>query len=124
MSASQKTVKLDSGLFEDARGKASLLSRSVSGQIEHWARIGRAIEASLDFSYARVCAVLEGRATVESLSDGERATFFDQLGDALANPTQRERDFYAALGCEPGATGRDEHGTLVQTISDGDTAAA
>jgi len=124
MSSTQKTVKLDSALIEDARGKAGLLSRSVAGQIEHWARIGRAIETSPDFSYARVCAVLEGRATIEALSEGERAALFDGLGDALANPTQREQDFYAAIGRQPGATGRDEQGRLVQNIAQGDVEAA
>ena len=41
------SVKLSGELVEEARSSASLFHRSLTGQIEHWAAIGRAVEAQL-----------------------------------------------------------------------------
>lgn len=40
-------VKLSGELVEEARSSATLFHRSLTGQIEHWAAIGRAVEAQL-----------------------------------------------------------------------------
>ena len=40
-------VKLSGELVEEARSSANLFHRSLTGQIEHWATIGRAVEAQL-----------------------------------------------------------------------------
>lgn len=40
-------VKLSDELVESARGEAANTDRSITGQIEHWARIGRSVEAVL-----------------------------------------------------------------------------
>lgn len=40
-------VKLSGELVEEARSSANLFRRSLTGQIEHWAAIGRAVEAQL-----------------------------------------------------------------------------
>lgn len=40
-------VKLSGELVEEARDSAARFHRSLTGQIEHWASIGRAVEAQL-----------------------------------------------------------------------------
>lgn len=40
------SVKFPDAFVEDARREAELFNRSVAGQIEHWARIGRALEGA------------------------------------------------------------------------------
>jgi hypothetical protein len=40
-------VKLSGELVEEARSSATLFHRSLTGQIEHWAAIGRAVEAQV-----------------------------------------------------------------------------
>ena len=40
-------IKLSGELVEDARSSAKLFHRSLTGQIEHWATLGRAIESQL-----------------------------------------------------------------------------
>lgn len=40
-------IKLSGELVEEARNSARLFHRSLTGQIEHWAAIGRAIESQL-----------------------------------------------------------------------------
>jgi hypothetical protein len=45
-SSSFSSVKLSSGLVSQARAAASSMRRSVAGQIEYWATLGRIAEAS------------------------------------------------------------------------------
>ena len=53
-SSSFSSVKLSSGLVSQARDAASSMRRSVAGQIEYWATLGRIAEASgLTVSEAR-----------------------------------------------------------------------
>ncbi len=40
-------IKLSGDLVQDARSSAKLFHRSLTGQIEHWATLGRAIESQL-----------------------------------------------------------------------------
>jgi ParD-like antitoxin of type II bacterial toxin-antitoxin system len=40
-------VKLSDALVEDARETGDVAERSIASQIEHWARLGRAVEAVL-----------------------------------------------------------------------------
>lgn len=40
------SLRISADLFALAREEADLLSRSTAQQIEHWARIGRAVEAA------------------------------------------------------------------------------
>jgi len=39
-------VRISDGLFQEAKKEAAAMSRSVAGQIEHWARLGQAVEAA------------------------------------------------------------------------------
>lgn len=40
------SIRVDAGLFESARRQGELMSRSAAQQVEHWARLGCALEAS------------------------------------------------------------------------------
>lgn len=44
-------VKLSEGILSAARAIAKALNRSVSGQIEHWAKIGKIAEENPDLNY-------------------------------------------------------------------------
>jgi hypothetical protein len=41
-------VRLSDGLVQDARQVGKVAERSIAGQIEYWARLGRAVETVLD----------------------------------------------------------------------------
>ncbi|RUT80870.1 hypothetical protein EOD15_33995, partial [Mesorhizobium sp. M7A.T.Ca.US.000.02.2.1] len=41
MGARLASVKLSSQLVEDARSEGAIMNRSISGQLEYWATIGR-----------------------------------------------------------------------------------
>jgi hypothetical protein len=48
---SSKAVKLSSDIVSDAQIISKALNRSVAGQIEYWARIGKIAEENPDLTY-------------------------------------------------------------------------
>lgn len=109
------SVKFPDAFVETARREAALFNRSVAGQIEHWARIGQALEGAPEFSTERVRATLMGRLKIEALSPAERQAVFDSMFFWAASPTDEEKDEYAALGKLPGAVGTDKKGRIVRS---------
>ncbi|MGH7818273.1 MAG: TA system antitoxin ParD family protein, partial [Candidatus Binatia bacterium] len=49
-------IKLSDEIVETARGEGRVMGRSIAGQVEHWARLGRAVERAPGFGYDRVRA--------------------------------------------------------------------
>lgn len=92
------TVKLNSRLVDEARREAALLHRSLSGQIEHWAQLGRALENAQGFSIDRVRSVLNGDLNIEELDEGEQEALFRQLHAHFQAPSADLRAAYAELG--------------------------
>ncbi len=74
-------VKLSGELVEEARHSAKLFHRSLTSQIEHWATLGRALEARLPAD--AVAHLLESRGGSMKITD-------------VAEPSQR-RQVMAAL---------------------------
>lgn len=46
-SSAPVAIKVSADLAEAARSEAALTDRSLTGQIEHWAKLGRALESGL-----------------------------------------------------------------------------
>ncbi|MFN3515160.1 MAG: TA system antitoxin ParD family protein [Phenylobacterium sp.] len=113
------SVKLNRALVSEARREAELLQRSVGGQIEHWARLGRAIENAQGFSIERVREALRGELKLESLSLLEQDAVLDELGEMFDRPAAEVREGYAKLGGKAGAVGDDAQGRLVERKAGG-----
>lgn len=108
------SVKLKADLVEEARREAETFNRSLGGQIEHWARLGRALEGAPGMQVSRVREALEGKVTLRTLPLQEQEAVLDQMHERLKNPTDNEIAAYAALADLPGAVGLDETGKLVR----------
>jgi len=52
------TLSIDGELAGAAKQRGQLFNRSMAGQIEHWAQLGRVIEESPDFSIQQIAQVL------------------------------------------------------------------
>lgn len=100
MASNFSTVKLNSRLVDEARREAELFQRSIAGQIEHWAKLGRAIENAKGFSIERVRTALAGELKIEDLSDDEQDAFFTDLGDQFDPASPALKAGYAKLGVE------------------------
>ncbi len=116
----QSTLKVSSELLDDARREAPIFSRSLSGQVEHWARLGQAVEHAPGFTLDRVRAALEGRFSTADLEPDEMEIFMDLAGSHGAAKGWRE-DFAKELLDQAGNVGYDDAGNLVRTLGGGKT---
>lgn len=73
MPAANSPMRLDAELAAAARATAKTMSRSLSQQIAHWARIGRELERSPGVTVASVQAVLDGHGGYDDLNLQEQA---------------------------------------------------
>lgn len=112
------SLKLSSALVDDARRDAPVFNRSLSGQVEHWARLGQAIEAAPGFTLDRIRAVLDGKFSPSDLEDDEQAIFFELLGQRHASGAEQAA-FAAELLDEAGNVGYDDGGNLIKTLGGG-----
>jgi len=61
-----QAVQLSNEIMIEADKYASVYTRSVSMQIEHWARIGKIAEENPDLPYAFIEDVLIGKTELEN----------------------------------------------------------
>jgi hypothetical protein len=112
--ANHASIKLSTAFLEEARREADVLHRSVGAQVEHWARLGQAIENAPGFSIHRVREALAGRLQLEALSEAEQNRLFEGLGVAFDTPDAQMRDHFAVLGAREGAVGSDGRGGVIR----------
>jgi len=102
MATSLTSIKLPAALVDAAREDAVIFSRSIGGQVEHWANLGRAIEATPGFTLDRVRAALGGHYDAAALSADEALLFDDLLGAAMdGTHTPQARAFWASFEGQP-----------------------
>lgn len=79
-----QTVKLnDDELLEAAKAKKDHFSRSLNGQIEYWARLGRFVEESGLFDLHKVNLAFQGKIPVEDMTSEEQHTHARMLWQTL-----------------------------------------
>lgn len=102
-------VKLSDSLVLDARLAGDAMGRSISGQVEFWARLGRAIEPVLNGAQAMEAS---RRGTARSLSE---------LLDEVEAPAGRQRlaTHVAGLPFPHYEPHPDRPGALIRTGADG-----
>lgn len=61
-------VRVSEKLAREARSISSVENRSLAGQIEHWAKIGKCAEENPDLTYGLIREILIG---VEELNRGD-----------------------------------------------------
>lgn len=97
--ATSAPTRIDEDLFAAAKSAGELLSRSAAQQINHWARIGRELEASQAVSARDIGDVLAGRAAYDDLSAREQAVVraeWDERMTELRTGLNFEDEFSAA----------------------------
>jgi mRNA interferase RelE/StbE len=65
-------VRISEGLLSEAKKFSRIEHRSVTGQIEHWARMGKCIEENPDLTYTLIKEILFG---IEELERGEKSEY-------------------------------------------------
>ena len=65
-------VRVSENLVREARLMSAVDNRSVTGQIEHWARVGKCAEDNPELTYRVIKDILIG---VEELDQGESSEY-------------------------------------------------
>ena len=65
-------VRISQELVNDAKKISRVDHRSLTGQIEHWARMGKCAEENPDLTYLLIKEILIG---VEELEQGEKSEY-------------------------------------------------
>lgn len=65
-------VRISEKLINDAKKFSRIDHRSLTGQIEHWARMGKCVEENPDLTYSLIKEILIG---VEELEQGEKSEY-------------------------------------------------
>ena len=65
-------VRISEKLVKEAKKYSHVDHRSITGQIEHWAKIGKCAEDNPDLTYSLIKEILIG---LEELEQGERAEY-------------------------------------------------
>lgn len=79
-------VKINEDIAAAARAESRLMNRSMTEQVEYWARIGRALERMPGVSLDRVRAVLQSGSDYDDLNADERALALGALESLVFNP--------------------------------------
>ena len=66
-------TRIDGQLFVAAKVAGEVQSRSAAQQLDHWARIGRELEASPKIAYSAINKVLNGQEPYDGLPDEAQA---------------------------------------------------
>ncbi len=66
------SVRISDDLLSDAKKYSKIDHRSLTRQIEHWARIGKCIEENPDLTYAQIKEILIG---IEELDHGDMTEY-------------------------------------------------
>ena len=98
-------VKLSDDLIEAARSAAEDADRSIAGQVEHWTRLGRAVEAALTVGDAQTLKRSRGEIGREMPEAKRREVLLGVLRLAVNTAG------VAHLGALPKPTGRPRYGT-------------
>src|SRR5690242_10983868 len=81
-------TRVDWALFDAAKTVGETQSRSAAQQLDHWARIGRALEASPATTHEAIARVLAGQEPYDALGHVEQAVvrvvWEEQIADRAA----------------------------------------
>jgi hypothetical protein len=58
-------VRISDDLLNEARKYSKIDHRSLAGQVEHWAKIGKCVEENPDLTYELIKEILIGLAELE-----------------------------------------------------------
>lgn len=72
VNAMATAVRISEKLINDAKKISRIDHRSLTGQIEHWARMGKCVEENPDLTYSFIKEILIG---VEELEQGEKSEY-------------------------------------------------
>jgi hypothetical protein len=114
-----RVTRVAADLVESAAVEGARQSRSAKQQLDHWARVGRAVSSHQTASRHRVEAALAGDLDVTALADEEGVVFNAEISAAIEESlaTMNYGDVLAGRGITMVAL--DDDGEIVEYWPDG-----
>ena len=114
-----RVTRIATDLYESATAEGARQSRSTKQQLDHWARVGRAVSSQHTASRRRVEAALAGRLPMGDLTVEEGVVFNAEISAAIEEKLARTHygDELAARGVTTVAL--NESGDIVEYQPDG-----
>lgn len=117
--ATDTPTRVATDLVESAAAEGRRESRSAKQQLDHWARVGRAVSMRQTAARRRIEAVLSGELSLSALSAEERVVATAEQ-DVRIQEQAQAADFGAYLAAEGVTTvALDDKGRLVEYRPDG-----
>ena len=95
-------TRIEAELYDAAKAVGPGMSRSAAQQINHWARIGRELEAAEGVSQRDIARVLAGRDSYDSLKAHEQALVRAEWEERMTE-TRKGLDFEAEFLADGGS---------------------
>ena len=117
-----RVIRVAADLVESAAIEGVRQSRSAKQQLDHWARVGRAVSSQHSVSRRRVEAALAGDVDVSELTAEEGVVFNSEVAAAIEESLARTH--YGRVLAAGGVTtvALDEAGNIVEHRPDGSSA--
>lgn len=118
-----RVTRFAADLLDSAAAEGARQSRSAKQQLDHWARVGRAVSSQHSAARRRVEAALAGETPLSQLSAEEGVVFNAEISAAIEESLART-DYGATLAARGITTvALDDDGELVQYRPDGSATA-
>lgn len=119
--APDKVTRFAADLVDAAAVEGARQSRSAKQQLDHWARVGRAVSSQGSYSWRRIEAALQGTLPMRELSGEEGAVFNAEI-EARIEERLNAVSTTDLLRSEGKTTvSLDKDGNLVRRSPDGST---
>ncbi|HEX2284556.1 MAG TPA: hypothetical protein VHI10_06970 [Mycobacterium sp.] len=117
--ATDRVTRVAADLLDSATVEGARQSRSAKQQLDHWARVGRAVSAQHTASRRRVEAALAGHLELTDLSVEEGVVFNAEISAAIEESLARTH--YGAVLAAQGITtvALNDAGEIVEHRPDG-----
>jgi hypothetical protein len=121
--AGDRVTRVAADLMDSAAAEGARQSRSAKQQLDHWARVGRAVSSQQTAARRRVEAALDGELELRELSVEEGAVFNAEIAAAIQEKLAGSN--YGSVLAERGITtvALDENGDIVEHRPDGSSVA-
>ena len=114
-----RVTRFAADLLDSAAAEGARQSRSAKQQLDHWARVGRAVSSRHSAARRRVEAALAGELDVTELSEEEGVVFNAEISAAIQE-SLADDDYGQALAARGSTTvALNEDGQMVEHRPDG-----
>ena len=114
-----RVTRIAADLMDSAAAEGARQSRSAKQQLDHWARVGRAVSSRHSAARQRVEAALAGELDVTELSEEEGVVFNAEISAAIQE-SLADDDYGQALAARGITTvALNEDGQIVEHRPDG-----